>query len=76
VIVPPHVPPVNTPSVPDTLPFGSQLSVYARFVMAGTFPMQSTVILAGGAEKTGSVTSLIIMVSVLVIELPQSSVIV
>ena len=57
VIVPPQAPPTKAPSVPATDPAGSQLSVYARFVIAGTSTVQATVTAVGAAANTGAIKS-------------------
>ena len=51
-----QVPPLET-SVPVTDPAGSQLSVYPRFVIAGTSAKQATVTAVGAAAKTGATKS-------------------
>ena len=56
VIISGQVPPLET-SVPVTDPAGSQLSVYVRFVIAGTSAAQATVKAVGGATKTGACVS-------------------
>ena len=76
VIVPPHEPPVSAPSVPETTPEPSQLSVHDKSTIAGTSPEHSTVTSAGGAENTGSVVSSIVIICVVVATLPHSSVMV
>ena len=57
VIVPPQAPPTKAPSEPATDPAGSQLSVYPRFVIAGTSAKQATVTAVGAAAKTGATKS-------------------
>jgi hypothetical protein len=51
-----QVPPLET-SVPVTDPEGLQLSVYPRFVIAGTSAAQATVTAAGAAANTGATKS-------------------
>ncbi len=62
VIVPPQFPPTIAPSVPVTVPVPSQLSVQPKLVIAGTSPTHSTVTSAGGAAKTGSCVSFIVII--------------
>ena len=57
VIVPPQAPPTKAPSVPVTDPEGLQLSVYPRFIIAGTSAAQATVTAAGAAANTGATKS-------------------
>ncbi len=73
--MPPHDGgPKTGPSTPVTVPAPSQLSVQDKSIIAGTSSTHSTVIFAGGGEKTGGVISFIVIVWVTFIELPQSSV--
>ena len=76
IIVPPHEPPVSTPSTPATAPEPSQLSVHDKSTITGISPEHSTVTSAGDAENTGSVVSSIVIVCVAVAILPHSSVMV
>ena len=61
-------------SVPVTSPDPSQLSVQPKSVIAGTSPIQSTVMSAGGAANTGASSSSTVMVWVTVAVLLQLSV--
>ena len=61
VIISGQVPPLET-SVPVTDPAGSQLSVYPRFVIAGTSAKQETVTAVGAAANIGAVTSSTVIV--------------
>ena len=74
MIVPPHVPPTNGPSVGSTAPVPSQLSVHVR-----TFPDRSPlvhqiVISAGAGANTGACVSITVIVCDVEDVLPQASV--
>ena len=57
MMVPPHSPPTNCPSVPVSKPNSPQLSFQIRTTIGGTSPIHSTVTSIGVEIKTGDTSS-------------------